>query len=67
MTKYKTIYGLKIRFKDNEEWSNTTWFKTRKERDRTASVNRIIGGLRTYSFQERKPVEEIEETIMLND
>ena len=55
----KTIYGLKTRMNDSESWSETTWYKTKKERDRVASINRVIGGFRTYSFEEKKTLEEI--------
>lgn len=58
--KKKTVYGLKTRFTDNDEWSETEWFKTKVARDRAGSVNRIIGGIRTYSFQEKKTLEEIQ-------
>lgn len=61
--KKKTIYGLRVRMSDNDEWSETTWYSTKKSRDRSASINRIIGGIRTHSFQERKPLDEAEELI----
>ena len=57
--KKKTVYGLKLRLNDNEGWCCPSWFKTKKQRDTAASFNRIIGGIRTYSFDEKKTLEEI--------
>ncbi len=55
----KTVYCLRIRPDDNLEWSETDYYRRRKERDEAASVNRIIGGFRTHSFEEKKSSEEI--------
>lgn len=60
-TKQKTVYGLRIRLTDADPWGETGWYRTAKKRNDTASMNRIIGGLRTWSFDERKTIEEIEE------
>jgi len=49
----KTLYCLRIRIDDASPWGKTKFFSTRTERDRIASFNRIIGGLRTYSFEEK--------------
>lgn len=54
----KTVYVLRIRPDDNSEWGEPEYYRSRKERDRTASVNRIIGGIRTHSYEEKKTVEE---------
>lgn len=56
----KIIYALRIRPDDNSEWSEPEYYRTRKERDRTASVNRIIGGIRTHSYEEKKTPDEVE-------
>lgn len=57
----QTVYGLRTRFTDADNWSEPSWYKTAKQRDKVAAMNRIIGGIRTWSFQERKALEEIEE------
>ncbi len=59
--KKKTIYGLRLRATDADEWGQTNWFKTAKARDKAASYNRILAGFRTWSFNDRKTLEEIEE------
>jgi len=55
----KTLYGLKIRMNDNDQWFETSWFKNKRERDKLASFNRIIGGIRTHSFEEKKTLQQI--------
>lgn len=60
-TKTKTIYALRVRNSDSDEWSNPQWYKTKKQRDKVGSLNRIVGGIRTHSYQERKTLDEIEE------
>lgn len=57
----KTVYVLKVRPDDDSPWSDPEYYRTRKERDRVASMNRILGGIRTHSFEEKKTLEEIEE------
>lgn len=59
--KKKTVYGLRLRLSDNDPWSDTSWYKTAARRNHVAAMNRIIGGIRTHSFQEKKTLEEIEE------
>ncbi len=59
----KTVYCLRVRINDKEEWSDKECYRTRKQRDTSASVARIIGGMRTHSFEENisaKALEEIE-------
>lgn len=58
--KKKTVYGIRTRMQDSDPWSEPTWYRTAKQRDRIGSMNRIIGGIRTWSFQEKKTMEEIE-------
>jgi hypothetical protein len=61
--KKKIFYGLKTRLTDEDKWSEPIFFKTARERNGVAAVNRIIGGIRTYSFEEMKTLDEIEEKI----
>lgn len=58
--KTKRVFVIRTRLSDNDEWSPPQYFKTAKQRDKVGSLNRIIGGIRTHSFEERKTVEEIE-------
>lgn len=57
----KTVYVLRIRPDDNSEWGEPEYYRTRRERDRTAYVNRIIGGIRTHSYEEKKAPKQIAE------
>lgn len=59
--KTKTVYCLRVRLSDEEPWSETEYYRTRRKRDRTATVNRVLGGIRTHSFQEKKTAEELEQ------
>ena len=61
--KMKTVYVLKVKPDDDSPWSDPGYYRTRKERDETASMNRVLGGIRTYSYKEKKPVEEVEELL----
>jgi len=56
----KTVYALRIRPDDNSVWGEPEYYRTRKERDRTESMNRIIGGIRTHSYEEKKTPDEVE-------
>lgn len=56
----KTIYCLRIRMDESQPWGETEYYRTRKERDQTAAINRIIGGIRTHSFEEKQSREEID-------
>lgn len=58
--KKKTIYVLRIRNSDDDEWGDPAYFLTKKARDRSAMINRILGYVRTYSYEEKKTLEEIE-------
>jgi hypothetical protein len=55
----KTVYALRLRLTDKDEWGEANYYRTVKERNRAASISRIIGGFRTYSFNEKKSSEEI--------
>lgn len=59
--KKKTVYCLRTRLVDSDPWSETAYFMRKKDRDNTAATNRIIGGIRTHSFEERKTDKEIED------
>lgn len=54
----KTVYVLKTRFTDDEPWSEPGYYRTRKERDKDAAMNRAFGGIRTHSYEEKKTPEE---------
>lgn len=56
----KTVYVLRIRPDDNAEWSESSFYKSRKKRDRDGSMNRIMGGMRTHSYDEKKTAEELD-------
>jgi len=56
----KTIYCLRTRTEDKDPWSEPSHYRTRKERDKVAAENRILGGIRTWSYEEKKTAEEIE-------
>lgn len=57
----KTVYVMRTRLSDNEPWSEPQYFKTRKERDEIGAMNRMIGGIRTNSWEEKRTPEEIEQ------
>lgn len=55
----KTVYCLRVRPDDNSDWSEPEYFDSRKERDKVAAKSRILGGIRTHSYQEKvKPEAE---------
>lgn len=45
---------LRTRVNDDAEWGEPEVFATRRQRDKAASFARIIGGLRTHSFETSK-------------
>lgn len=49
----KLLYVLRIRLTDFDQWSDPSYFLKRKDRDKCASMNRIIGGMRTHCYEER--------------
>lgn len=55
----KTVYMLCIRFDDSQPWSEWSYYRSRKERDHDERMNRIIGGARTHTGEEKKTEEEI--------
>jgi hypothetical protein len=57
----KTVYALVTRFGDSLPWSPATFFRTRKQRDKCEMQCRIIAGLRTHKYEEKKTAEEAEE------
>lgn len=56
---------MRVRMSDFDEWSEVGYFLTRKERDKVGAMNRILGGIRTHSFEEKKSKEEIESIFEL--
>lgn len=59
--KTKTVYALRIREDESQPWGEPEYYQTRKERDEIERVNRCLGGIRTHSYEEKKPAEEVEE------
>lgn len=59
MTK-KKIYGLRTRNTDKDKWSEAQYFQSEKARNEAAAFNRIIGGIRTHSFDEKVTQEELD-------
>ena len=59
----RTVYMLRVRFTDPDEWSEPGEYTTRKERDYNAALNRIIGGIRTWSYEESRIVESDDESV----
>lgn len=59
--KLKTVYCLRVRQGDDEAWGEPGYYLTRRERDKTAAMNRAFGGIRTHSYEEKKTAEEIAE------
>lgn len=49
--KRKKVYCLRIRLSDTEDWSDEDVFESKKRRDETANICRIIGGYRTHSYE----------------
>lgn len=61
--KLKTVYVLRVRRNDSEPWSQPSYYRSRKERDADARMNRIIGGIRTHSYEEKMTLERYEEIV----
>lgn len=59
-TKTKTVYILRIRPSDADAWGEPGCYRTRKERDEAARYARILCGLRTWSYEEKKTPGEAE-------
>lgn len=59
--KKKTIYVLRIRYTDSEPWREPGYYRKKKDRDYDEKLNRILGGIRTHSYEEKKTEEEIAE------
>lgn len=58
--KLKTVYVLRIRLDESQPWSKPEYYRSRKVRDETERINRIIGGIRTHSYEEKKTADEVE-------
>ena len=59
MNKTKTIYALRIRDNDASDWGEPDYYPTKKARDTAEQYCRIIGGIRTYSYEERVSQDEL--------
>lgn len=57
----KTVYALRVRRADSEPWSEPGYYRSRKERERDASMNRIYGGIRTHSYEVKMTSAEFEQ------
>jgi hypothetical protein len=57
----KTVYVLRVRSDESEPWGEPEYYRTRKERNQTAAMNRILGGIRTHSYEEKRTLEEVEQ------
>jgi hypothetical protein len=55
--KRKTVYFLRIRPDDQSEWSEPTAYGTKRTRDIDERHNRILGGFRTHSYEEKLPAK----------
>jgi hypothetical protein len=58
-----TIFYLRTRFSDDDEWMNPEGFVSRKMRNDAAAHDRIIGGLRTHSYEEKVTKEQYEKWL----
>ena len=61
--KKTTVYCLRIRESDDGDWGDPTFYRTRKERDSSAHLNRCLGGIRTWSYEEKKSAEEMTKMV----
>lgn len=58
--KTKLVYVLRIRWSDSDSWGQPNYYRSRAARDYDEKMNRLVGGIRTHSYQERKTEAEIE-------
>lgn len=58
--KEKTLYCLSVRFSDTESWSPPDLYARKRDRDNAASHCRILLGMRTYSYEKKVPLPELE-------
>ena len=61
MPKKKTVYVLRIRLDESQEWGQPIYYISRVNRNEAASTNRIIGGLRTWSYEEKMDASKVME------
>lgn len=54
----KTVYCLRTRFDDAQEWGSPEFYASRRTRNKAEAMVRIIGGIRTHSYEEKKNTEE---------
>lgn len=55
-----TVFCLRVRSDDAQPWSEPTYYHKRKNRDYSASLNRIWGGIRAHSYEEKLNPADIE-------
>ena len=48
-----TAFVLRLRASDDEPWGEPNFFESRRERNRCASLNRIVVGLRTWCYEQQ--------------
>lgn len=56
-----TVYYLRVRPDDKSEWGEPEPYPTRKARDKVSAECRILAGLRTHSYEEKKTLQEFTE------
>lgn len=56
----KTVYVLRIRHDESELWGEPVYYQRRKDRDDDERLNRCLGGIRTWPYEEKKTAKEIE-------
>jgi hypothetical protein len=52
---------MRTRENEQSEWSKPDYYKTRKKRDDNERMCRILGGLRTHSYEEKVTQERFSE------
>lgn len=56
----RKMFALRIRYDDQSPWGPPAFYRTRRERDKVAAFNRILGGIRTHSYEEKRVPEDDE-------
>lgn len=54
----KLFYMLRVRLADGDPWFEPEEFQTRKQRDTAAAFARVLVGMRTHSYEERRAVAD---------
>lgn len=58
--KKKTVFAISTKMTDADNWTEPSYFKKKSARDKCGAMNRIIGGIRTHSYDHKMTVEEFE-------